>query len=307
MEPNTPTPYLPDGRQWAWNSTTLGIGKECLRKYKLAVIDGWRPRELNDDITFGHWYAKALENYHKYRADYKTDTMPHPHGCDHELALHIVVGETLCATGAWTSEHRTKDRQTLIRSIVWYLEEYKDDPCSTYILKDGRPAVELTFSFDYKKDITFCGHLDRVVEYAGDYYIQDQKTTGASMGAYYFKRFTPDNQMSLYTAAGQIMWQLPVKGVMIDAAQIAVGFTRFERGFAFRTPEQTEEWLKDAEWHIHNIWEATLKNEWPMNDAACQKYGGCQFLSICSKSPQVREEFLKTGFEKRPMNPLEIR
>lgn len=297
--PNTPSPYLPDGRQWAWNSSTLGVGKECLRKYYYAVIEGWRPRELNDDITFGHWYAAALEDYHKMRSAV--------YNMEHDEALYHTVVMTLQSTKGWISEHRAKDRQTLIRSIVWYLEEYKDDPCKTYILKDGRPAVELTFSFDYKPEITLCGHLDRVVEYAGDYYIQDQKTTGASMGSYYFKRFTPDNQMSLYTAAGQIMWQLPVKGVMIDAAQIAVGFTRFERGFAFRTPEQTEEWLKDAEWHIHNVWQATLKNEWPMNDAACAKYGGCQFLSICSKSPQVRKEFLKTGFEKRSMNPLEVR
>lgn len=293
----SPTPYLPDGRQFAWNSTTLGLAKECLRKYYYAAIVGWSPRSLNDDITFGHYYARALEHYHLYRAE----------GESHDNASYLVVKQTLEATKDWASEHKSKDRQTLIRSIVWYLEEFKDDPCQTVILKDGRPAVELTFSFEYKPDITFCGHLDRLVEYAGDYYIQDQKTTGASMGGYYFRRFTPDNQMSLYTAAGHIIWQLPVKGVMIDAAQIAVGFTRFERGFAFRTQEQVEEWLVDAEWHIHNTWEATLKNKWPMNDAACQKYGGCQFLGICSKSPQVREDFLKTDFEIRKRNPLEVR
>ena len=297
MEPNTPSPYLPDGRQWAWSSTTLGLGKECLYKYYLAVRVGWAPKALSDDITFGMWYASALEVYHKLRAG----------DLDHDEALHEVVRQTLQSTAAWVSEHRIKDRQTLIRSIVWYLEEYRDDPCQTVILKDGRPAVELTFQFRYAAEITLCGHLDRLVEYAGDYYIQDQKTTGATLGSYYFKRYTPDNQMSLYTAAGQVIWQLPVKGVMIDAAQIAVGFTRFERGFAFRTPEQVEEWLADAEWHIHHIWEATLKNRWPQNDAACMKYGGCQFLNVCSKSPQVREEFLRTDFEHREINPLEVR
>lgn len=296
----TPSPYLPDGRQWAWNSTSLGIGKECLRKYYYAVRLGWSPAILNDDITFGMWYASALESYHKLRSHLYNHLT-------HDEALNEVVRSTLQSTAGWNSEHRIKNRQTLIRSIIWYLEEYANDPCQTLILKDGRPAVELTFSFEYKPEITFCGHLDRVIEYAGDVYLQDQKTTGASMGAYYFKRFTPDNQMSLYTAAGQIVFNVPVKGVMIDAAQIAVGFTRFERGFAFRTPEQTEEWLHDAEWHIHQIWQATLKNEWPQNDAACMKYGGCQFLNVCSKSPQVREEFLKTDFEKRFRNPLEVR
>lgn len=296
METTTPSPYLPDGRQYAWNSTTLGLGKECLYKYKLAVIDGWSPRSLNNNITFGHWYAAALESYHKLRAQ----------DIPHDEAVHYLVRTTLQSIKGWEGDN-IKNPQTLIRSIVWYLEEFKDDPCKTVILTDGRPAVELTFQFEYSTDITFCGHLDRVVEYAGDYYIQDQKTTGASLGSYYFKRYSPDNQMSLYTVAGQVIWKLPVKGVMIDAAQIAVGFTRFERGFAFRTPEQSEEWLADAEWHIHNIWEATLRNHFPQNDKACMNYGGCQFLAVCSKSPQVREEFLKTDFEKRMMNPLEVR
>lgn len=611
MEPNTtPTPFLPspflsDGRQWAFNSTSLGLAKECLRKYYYAFIEGWSPRILNDDITFGLYYAAALESYHKCRSDLYSMT--------HNEAVHTVVGQTLQSVKDWESEHRFKNRETLIRSIVWYLEEFRDDPCTTIILKDGRPAVELTFSFEFTPEITFCGHLDRLVEYAGDYYIQDQKaqplttkvltlngwrqigdlrlgdevigaagtsttviglypkgqtatyrvtfndntsvlcgadhlwtvsdqlnstwrtldikelithkgwqryhiplvqpvqhprrdlpldpyvlgvllgdgyfggnspqlstshewlaeavgerlplgdtirkhdaenytwgikgqatttalkelglwgklsatkfipeiylfasesqrrdllrgllvtdgtwdgrrrkydstsihliegvcalvrslggnaryskrtgektgwrvslrlptlptgagkryiksivedmpqetmcikvaaddglyvtenyivthnTTGASLSSYYFKRFTPDNQMTLYTAAGQIVWNTPVKGVMIDAAQIAVGFTRFERGFAFRTQEQIEEWLVDAEWHIHNTWEATIKNNFPMNDKACMLYGGCQFLGVCSKSPQVREEFLKTDFEKKFRNPLEVR
>jgi hypothetical protein len=176
----SPTPYLPDGRQFAWNSTTLGIAKECLRKYYYAVICGWSPRDLNDDITFGHWYAAALEVYNKVKLE-----------LGHDEAERYVVMTTLVSTKDWSSEHRTKNRQTLIRSIVWYLEEFRDDPCTTVILKDGRPAVELTFSFEYKPDITFCGHLDRLVEYAGDYYIQDQKTSGATLGAYYFKRYTP--------------------------------------------------------------------------------------------------------------------
>jgi ATP-dependent exoDNAse (exonuclease V) beta subunit len=80
------------------------------------------------------------------------------------------------------------------------------------------------------------GHLDRLVRYGGDYYVQDQKTTGSSIGPWYFKRYNPDNQMSLYTAAGAVVFNTPVKGVMVDAAQVAMGFTRFERGFSPSVP-----------------------------------------------------------------------
>jgi hypothetical protein len=103
------------------------------------------------------------------------------------------------------------------------------------------------------------------------------------------------------------VWKAPVKGVMIDAAQIAVGFTKFERGFTFRTPEQSTEWLHDAEYHIKRTWEAAEQG-WPMNDASCGLYGGCPYIDVCSKSPQVRPDFLEGGgFEKRDYNPLAVR
>jgi hypothetical protein len=190
---------------------------------------------------------------------------------------------------------------------VWYLEEFKDDPCETVILTDGKPAVELTFTFQVTDDIWLAGHLDRLVNYAGDYYVQDQKTTGSALGAYYFNSYNPDNQVSLYSLAADIIYKTPVAGVMIDAAQIAVGFTRFARGLIPRTKDQMAEWLDDAIYHIKETWRAA-EHGYPMNDKACQLYGGCEFLEVCSKSPRVRQDYLDGGFQKvGPINPLEVR
>ena len=45
-----------------------------------------------------------------------------------------------------------------------------------------------------------------------------------------------------------------------------------------------------------------------MNPSSCGNYGGCEFRHICSKSPQVREMFLKGDFSKGAVwNPLERR
>ena len=45
----------------------------------------------------------------------------------------------------------------------------------------------------------------------------------------------------------------------------------------------------------------------PMNDTACDKYGGCNFCECCSKSPGVRERFpqgrLQQGGTMEPTNP----
>lgn len=282
------------GHQVIWNSTTLDPAKDCPRKYFYMVIEGWQPKgPFNDNITFGSYYAKGLERFHRYRADNRP----------YDDAFNQVIKDTLEATLEWKTDNTVKNRETLIRSLVWYLEQYRDDPCKTVILTDGTPAVELTFQFNLTDNIVLAGHLDRIIEYSGDYYIQDQKSTGSALGKYYFNRYNPDNQMSLYTIAAEVVWKTPVKGVMIDAAEIKVGFTRFERGFTFRTKAQNEEWLRHAEYHIRRIWEAQDAG-YPMNDSACMKYGGCQYMEVCSKSPEVREEFLRAKFERRPIDVL---
>jgi PD-(D/E)XK nuclease superfamily len=301
----TESPFLPDGRQWAWNSSTLGPAKDCARKYYYEVILGYVMKEENVHLVFGGAFAKAVERYHRLLTE----------GATHDDALHSVVHQAMLETHGqlepdaladMRGSAKVKTREILIRSIIWYLEEYKDDPCETIVLADGKPAVELTFKFPITDEIWLTGHLDRLVNYAGNTYVQDQKTTGASIGSWYFKRYNPDNQMSLYTIAGEVMWKTPVHGVIIDAVQVAVGFTKFERGMTQRTPEQNQEWLKDAVYWIERTWEAE-KQGWPMNDSACQKYGGCPFIEVCSKSPQVRGDYLEGGYVKRVVNPLEVR
>jgi hypothetical protein len=297
----TESPFLEDGRQWAWNSSTLEPAKTCARKYQY-IREGYTPKGENIHLTFGGIYAAARETFHKLRAEgvgYNDAQRATVDFALKESFGKLEMGEDLAGAV------RYKSRPNLIRSIVWYLEEFRDDPCTTIILDSGKPAVELTFKFQVSDEVWLTGHLDRVVDFQGDHYIQDQKTTGSALGAFYFKRYTPNTQMSLYTMASQVVWHSPVKGVMIDAAQIAQGFTRFARGFAFRTKEQTEEWLRDSLDTIQRIWQYTLEGYYPQNDAACQLYGGCPFLEVCSKSPQVRQQYLDNNYEKRFRNPLE--
>src|SRR5882757_7769861 len=90
-----------------------------------------------------------------------------------------------------------------------------------------------------------CGHLDRVVTFNDDIYVMDRKTTTSTPGDYYFDQFEPNNQMTLYTLAGKVVLDSPIRGVIIDAAQVAIDFSRFTRGITYRTQDNLEEWLKD--------------------------------------------------------------
>lgn len=304
---NSPKAFDANGIQFAWDQTSIKLAEECLKKYQYVMLDGWRSRGGNTHLIFGGVYASALEHFHKYRAQ----------GATVDEALIDVVREALIATwiyegdepGPWISDHNTKTRENLIRTIVWYFEHFHDDPCQTVILSDGTPAVEHSFQLPVDNGIIFAGHLDRVVEYSNNLYIQDQKTTATTITPRYFMSYNPDSQITgMYPFAGRAIFKLPIKGVMLDAAQIAVGFSRFERGFIFTDDLSLNEWYDDTMELIERTREATRNNHFSRNRSSCNKYAGCQFRNVCAHSPAVREQFLKADFEKgQRWDPLEAR
>jgi len=312
------TPFIGGSRhQWAWDSTSIGWLKECPRKYQYHMIEGWRSKGEQVHLEFGILYHQALEAYDIYKTS----------GCTHDEALRHVVTEALRATwrdGApWRAaadlssdegKAGMKNRENLIRTIVWYLEKFKDDPAKTRLHPDtGKPMVELHFQFEIdhptggNHHTVLCGYLDRVVDFQDQPFVMDRKSTTSTLGSYYFEQYEPDNQMSLYTVASQIAFRTPVKGVIIDAAQIAVGFSRFVRSFIFKTADQIDEWMNDLRFWLRQAEYFAEKNYWPQNDKSCHKYGGCPFRTVCSKSPSVRDRFLESSFERHQWNPLILR
>lgn len=327
------SPFLPGTKiQFAWDSTSLGWLKVCPRLYQYSMIEGWRSKGNSVHLDFGLWYHSALEMYDRKRSEQAS----------HEDALRDVVqacmvwtwvpeklemtegGITPVAPGhPWDSGHNLKTRETLVRSVIWYIEQFgQTDTCETVQLANGKPAVELSFRLEMDwgpgqggnyvpspsaQPYVLSGHLDRVVQFQGAYYVMDRKTSSTTIGSYYFDQYDPDNQMSLYSMAARVIYNAPVRGVIIDAAQIAVGFSRFTRGFTFRTEAQIEEWLGNTKEWLALAERYATESFWPMNDKSCHQYGGCVFRKVCSKSPEVRQKFLETGFEKRQWNPLEAR
>jgi hypothetical protein len=323
------SPFLPGTNiQFAWDSTSLGWFKTCPRLYQYSMIEQWRSRGESVHLKFGQLYHTGLEMFDKLCAT----------GYDHDGALNKVVHQLLIDTwepatdtkpaGPWVSDHPNKTRETLIRSVIWYVDHFKDDPAQTVILANGKPAVELSFkmeldwgpkdyqyakliadgktptSIELSQPYVLCGHLDRVVNFSGGSYVMDRKTTTSTIGSNYFDQYDPDNQMSLYTLAAKIIYETPVKGVIIDGVQIAVGFSRFSRGFTYRTDAQIDEWLIDCKSWFALAKQYATAGHWPMNDKACHYYGGCAFRRVCSKSPEVRQKFLEADFVKKEWNPL---
>src|SRR5262245_52097354 len=118
-----------------FDSQMLSGIETCLRLYQLRFLEGWRNKFPNDHITFGGHFATALERYYKYRAL----------GQPIDEALHNVVKLAMRESYGWQSMHTAKTRENLIRSIVWYVEQFKDEEIEVIKLPSGLPAVEYSF------------------------------------------------------------------------------------------------------------------------------------------------------------------
>jgi hypothetical protein len=270
------------------------------------MVQGFASRQESVHLTFGILYHSSIERYDHFRAQ----------GLDHEMAQLRTLEWMLKATWdpklqrPWISDMREKTRFTLIRTVIWYLEQFAEDAFETVILDNGRPAVELSFKVGLEfassqgEEYTLCGHLDRVAKMNGETWILDKKTTKGPIDQEYFKKYTPDNQMSAYSFAGKIVYEMPIRGVIVDAAQVGVTFSRFGRGPVPRTDGQLGEWYNDTKTWL-TLAEGFAKAQyWPQNDRFCSMYGGCAFREVCSKSPETRQEWLSRMMGQRVWDPL---
>lgn len=295
--------------QIAFDSTSIGALQRCPRFYQLSIIEGWRGKEPAIDLQFGIWLHSGRERFYHAKAD----------GAQYEEAHNAALEYVL--TESWDQSlgrpwmgDEYKNRFTLVRTLSWYLEEWKDDPLETVTLANGKPAVEVSFRFELGalassgEMYMLCGHLDRLVRLSEKLFVSDLKSTKSALGSWYYAQFENDNQMSTYSFAAGVVLSEPCEGVIIDAAQIGVGFSRFGRHVLKRHPARLEEWYRSLKVLLAQNEQYVAQDFWPQNPSSCFKYGRpCEFLSICSRPPQSREQWLKADFVKRVWDPLQVR
>lgn len=326
MQEAAPSPFLPGTKiQFAWDSTSIGAIKQCGRYYYYTIICGYVPKDEPVHLRFGIEYHAAIQDFENAKAS----------GLDFNDAVRETMGNLLVRSHDFDPDPTTKAGQyknpnTLRQLVVDYLDEFRTDPCETLILNNGKPAVELSFQWELDwgpqhqglsqaeldtvgpQPYRLCGHLDRVVIYNDDLFVLDHKTTQTKPSDYYFAGFNPNNQVTLYSLAGQIVLDSPMRGVIIEAAQILLEEpNRFARSPIYSSDQLIHEWLTDLEPVLQKAEDYAIAEYWPKNDTACGMYGGCKFRGVCSKNPEVRKHYLAADFiqleEQDRWNPLKSR
>ncbi len=298
------------GLQLGWDATSLEALDKCPRLYQLSIIEGYQTPFTSPNLTFGTVFHSATELYSLTRAA----------GQDHDQALLAALRHTIVATWdfklgrPWASDEPTKTRDTLFRTIVWYLDHFRDESLETLILANGKPAVELSFRFDSGlktqdgESIQLCGHIDRVVTWNDEIWITDKKTSRYDLDENYFKQFLPHNQMTLYSIAGFVTLNKDIDGLIIDGCQILVGGSRFLRKQIPMTPNILEEWMTDFAIKVKEAEGYATQAYWPMRRSSCG-FGRmqCQFRPVCSSDPTIRQTLLDSAYSRRTWDPLQPR
>jgi hypothetical protein len=241
-------------------------------------------------------------------------------GLNHEDCLRRVVRWAMTETWdsqsnlPWISTHKTKNRFSAIRTIIWYLDNLEFDPIQTIQLANGKPAVELSFEVptDYHsksgEQVTYCGHFDRIADFNGEPVIVDVKTTSDQLSNSFFKKFTPHNQFSGYSMGGRIFYKTEITAIIVDAIQVTASFNRFQRGLVERKDFHLREWQHDLSYWLSQMEHCAEVQYWPQNDQSCDLYGGCPYRAVCSeKSQSSRRHTLANAYTTDHWNPLEKR
>lgn len=331
------SPFIPGTKiQYAWDSVSLTSFLACPRRYQYTVLEGLVSNNPNYAIAlvFGILVHEGLEGYHKARFS----------GQSHNIALFTTLAKVLRSDAAQTLPNdedieemadeakqaadeddgislrnsRIRTRYYLARTLVWYLDYYDNkgegDPATTLALPSGAPAVEVSFRIPLplkieQHPLILCGHIDRVVEFRGANFVTDYKTT-KSLTSQFFAGFDLSHQMTGYSTAGNVIFNRPATGIIVDGIALQVGGVKLGRHPTQRSPGQIREYfdlfrdVTQRAVQLHNRYLEEGK-DYPMNTASCYF---CEYKGVCRVGPEYRKSYIKKEFHSAPgWNPLRNR
>jgi hypothetical protein len=282
------TKFDEDGKQRVLDASSLDDLMACPKYYHYKKVMALKPKHNKASTQWGNIVHKGLERYDECILE----------GMDWDDAVREAVKATLveCKDHDDTKDN-ARTTETAVRAIVWYADRYKDDTLVTAELHDGAPATEIRFEVPIPDtNYRFSGRIDRIVWADDELFLLDRKTTKQSLSGYYFKDYELSLQVQAYIWASKRFLDLPVAGLLIDAIQTGVNFTRFNRSPFFISDGRLDEFEELLRHHIDMLEWYHDKNYWPRNFTSCGRYGGCQFAPICSMAPHRRQIWLKEYF-----------
>ena len=289
-----------DGRQLIWDASSLDDAFKCLHYYQVRDLARWQPQKKATSASFGTLLHSCLETYDRALLASTRES----HGDRVAEATEQALQEAL-VRGLELKESidSARTKETLVRAVVWYAEQFKNDPYETATLPDGTAAVETRFELPFlDTGLRISGRIDRLVHYRGDLYVVDRKSTKKSLNISYLNEFTGAVQTYTYYWAAMQMGMKP-RGLLYEHCQTMVSGCRWHRQTVELFPANITEYEADMTDLIRRVEIAHETGVWPRNRASCNNYGGCALREICNALPSQRHRYFTDLFAQVPYVP----
>lgn len=295
----------------AYDATRLRDLLLCRRRFKLAHIlqlERAHRNSFNIHLEWGKAWHETVRAYDTARATAVA------------APINVAIQRAFDLTKEWPVDTgvRTKSRETLVRAIIWYDDQFgANNPLMPLMVEGNGPAFELNFRFplfaDQPNGPLLCGNLDGIVEFGGEIWILERKSTATTLSGFYWDKFDPNVQVDVYCVAAHLLWpQWQIKGVLVEACQTGVTFARFERKLFRRSPARLEETLASLQREVASLlrdlseYGEDSEETFGPRYASCSIDNGCPFRDICQTDPSMREWEIATHWQRRtdPWDPI---
>ena len=215
----------------------------------------------------------------------------------------------------------TDPKRTPIRAKNMFIQYYLD----MMHIMDGWSLIESEAPFIVPLDDTetkywYGGRMDKIIASEEGLWLVEHKTSSlysksSGFQSAFSDSFSPNSQIEGYMfalhwlkARGEIKSDLPIVGVIVDAALVHKVQFYFKRIPIYYDERLVTQWYEEVIQYVHEF-DQTLENgKWSRNTDSCQgKYGCCQFVDVCrmypDHNPLLANNQPPQGFTERAWTP----
>jgi hypothetical protein len=188
-------------------------------------------------------------------------------------------------------DHPGEGARTLENGIVildGYIKKWKPERFKVL-------QVEVSLKWEMSSDLVYCGRSDLVMEYMGDIYIVDHKTTGRP--STYIPR--PNQQLAGYLFGSRLLG-INAHKVMLNLIGVFKTKVEYNRPEAYIPDWELEHWRRSVLQTKLDIDHATETGFFSRETTQCAY---CPYRELCLSEPEVVEKVIPMYYKERRWEP----
>ena len=320
------------------DNSTISCFRDCRRRALYRYVKDWtKDGPEPASLAFGRGWHNGLDALYKLYYTTRDETTKLFKAEWPKIKASDAFLETIADTAykafleEWTDagypetpsfeDLETDPKRTPIRAKNMFIQYYLD----MMHIMDGWSLIASEAPFIVPLDDTetkywYGGRTDKIIASEEGLWLVEHKTSSlysksSGFQSAFSDSFSPNSQIEGYMfalhwlkARGEIKSDLPIVGVIVDAALVHKVQFYFKRIPIYYDERLVTQWYEEVIQYVHEF-DQTLENgKWSRNTDSCQgKYGCCQFVDVCrmypDHNPLLANNQPPQGFAERAWTP----